>query len=164
MMDLPRHRPKTAHLPHQPFIYRDALRERFGQEFSGLLAEIEQDRAGFEHADAIAIGTVRIDDRGDLVVRTDRQEFGCHLLDLGDVDREYLVRQPHFLQRDTDLAAVRRVPGVQFDGHFSHTPSPGPVFDWPDDKTPAGYPVTRNASALQCPSRNMGPAVDGATS
>src|SRR5216684_8984367 len=122
MMHLPRDRPKTAHLPHQPFIYQDAPRERFGQELAGLLAEIEQDRAGFEHADALAVGTVGIDDRGDLVVRADRQEFGRHLLALGDVDREYLVRQPHFLQRDTDLAAVRRVPGVQFDRHFCHTP------------------------------------------
>ena len=51
MMHLPRHRPEAAHLPHQPFIDRDALDQRPGQELAGLLAEIEQDRAGLEHAD-----------------------------------------------------------------------------------------------------------------
>ena len=55
VMHLPRHRPEAAHLPHQPFIDRDALDQRLGQEFAGLLAEIEQDRAGLEHADALAV-------------------------------------------------------------------------------------------------------------
>ena len=45
MMHLPGHRPEAAHLPHQPFIDRDAVDQRPGQEFSRLLAEIEQDRA-----------------------------------------------------------------------------------------------------------------------
>ena len=117
MMHLARHRPEAAHLPHQPFIDRDALGQRLGQEFAGLLAEIEQDRAGFEHADALATGTIGIDDGGDLVVGADRQERGRHLLALGDVHRDDLVGKPHLLQRDADLAAVRRVPGVEFDRH-----------------------------------------------
>src|SRR6202040_601306 len=40
------------------------------------------------------------------------------LLALADIHRENLVRQPHLLQRDADLAAVRRIPGVEFDGHL----------------------------------------------
>ena len=52
MVHLAGHRAEAAHLPHQPFIDRDALGQRFGQEFAGLLAEIEQDRAGLEDADA----------------------------------------------------------------------------------------------------------------
>src|SRR6516225_8733088 len=74
MMHLSRHRAEPAHLPHQPFIDRDALNQWFWQEFSGLLAEIEQDRAGFENADALAVRPFRIDDCRNLVVRTDRQE------------------------------------------------------------------------------------------
>ena len=122
VMNLPRHRPKAAHLPHQPFIDGDALDQRRGQELAGLLAEIEQDRAGLEYADALAIGAVGIDDRRNLVVGADREEIRRHLLALGDIHRENLVRQPHLFQRDTDLAAVRRVPGVKFDRHFCLIP------------------------------------------
>ena len=40
-------------------------------ELAGLLAEIDQDRARLEHADGFAAGSVRVDDRRDLAVRTD---------------------------------------------------------------------------------------------
>src|SRR6185369_9012001 len=53
-----------------------------------------------------------------LVVGADRKEIRRHLLALGDVHRNDLVWKLHLFQRDADLAAVRRVPGVQFDGHF----------------------------------------------
>src|SRR5437763_37468 len=117
MMHLAGKRPETTHLPHQPFIDRDTLAERFGQEFAGLLAKIKQDRAGFENADPFAVRPVGIDDRGNLVIGADCQKRGRHLLALGDVHRDYFVGQPHFLQSHRYLAAVRRVPGVQFDGH-----------------------------------------------
>src|SRR6202034_2258797 len=91
-------------------------------ELAGLLAEIKQDRAGFEDADALAAGAIGIDDRRDLVVRADRQEFRRHLLALADVHRTHLVGQAHFFERDADLAAVRRVPSVQFNRHFGHIP------------------------------------------
>src|SRR5205085_6533844 len=95
----------------------DTLGQRFRQEFAGLLAEIEQDRAGLEEADALAVRPIGIDDGGNLVVRADGQERRRHLLALGDVHRDHLVGQPHFLQRDRNLAPVRRIPGVQLDGH-----------------------------------------------
>src|SRR4051794_6481270 len=122
MMHLARHRAKPAHLPHQPFQHRNALDQRSGQELAGLLAEIQQDGARLEHADALPAGAIGIDDRGNLVVRADGQKFRLHLLALGDVDGKYLVGQPHLLQRDADLAAIRRVPGVQFD-HVRSTPA-----------------------------------------
>ena len=122
MVHLAGHRPKAAHLPHQPFIDRDALGQRLGQEFAGLFAEIKQDRAGLEHADRLAVRPVGIDDGGDLVVGADGEERRRHLLALADVHRDHLVGQPHLLQRDRDFAAVRRVPGVQFDGHFLVSP------------------------------------------
>ena len=68
VVHLPRHRSEAAHLPHQPFIDRDPIDQGLGQEFAGLLAEIEQDRAGLEYADGLATRTIRIDDRGNLVV------------------------------------------------------------------------------------------------
>src|SRR5262245_49509722 len=43
MVHLARKRTEAAHLPHQPFIDRNAFGQRLGQEFSGLLAEIKQD-------------------------------------------------------------------------------------------------------------------------
>ena len=45
MVHLARHRPEAAHLPHQPFVDGDTRGKRFRQEFAGLFAEIEQDRA-----------------------------------------------------------------------------------------------------------------------
>ena len=122
MMHLAGHRAEAAHLPHQPFIHRDPLQQRLGQEFAGLLAEIEQDRAGFEYADRHAVRALGVDDRRNLVVRADRQEVRLLLLALGDVDGHDAVRQPHFLERDRDLAAIRRIPRMQFDGHAG---SPG---------------------------------------
>ena len=122
MVHLARHRPKAAHLPHQPFQHRDPLRQRGRQEFSGLLAEIEQDGAGLEHADRRAVGAVGIDDGRDLVVRADGEKRRGELLLLADVDGNDRVGQRHFLQRHADLAAVGRVPGVEFDGHVGGPP------------------------------------------
>ena len=50
-MHLSGHRAEAAHLPHQPFEHGHALAQARRQEFAGLLAEIEQDRARFEDAD-----------------------------------------------------------------------------------------------------------------
>src|ERR1700675_4847418 len=93
-----------------------------GPELAGLLAEIDEDRARFENADRRAAWAVAVDDRRDPVVRADPQELGAELLALADVDRLYTIGQPHFLERDADLAAVRRVPGPQFDAHRRGTP------------------------------------------
>ena len=165
MVHLAGHRPKAAHLPHQPFIDRDTLGQRLWQEFAGLLAEIKQDGAGLEHADRLAVRPVGIDDGGDLVVGADGEERRRHLLALADVHRDHLVGQPHLLQRDRDLAAVRRVPGVQFDGHFLVSPtiawacrSPEPAVPYNRALSgcrPRAAATTRGVdgpiSALECP-------------
>jgi hypothetical protein len=65
-----------------------------------------------------------LDDSGNLVVQAELEEFRLLLLAFGDVHREHLVRQPHLFQRDGDLAAVRRIPRMQFDGHAF----PFPIF------------------------------------
>jgi hypothetical protein len=52
-------------------------------------------------------------------VRADLQELRVELLALADVHRMDVVGQAHLLERHADLAAVRRVPGVEFDGHGS---------------------------------------------
>src|SRR5713101_5140976 len=118
MVDLAGHRPEPAHLPHQPFEHRHlAPHVALRPELAGLLAEINEDRAGFENADRRTARAVAVDDRRDPVVGADLEEIGLELLALADIHRLYRIGQPHFLERDADLAAVRRVPGPQFDAH-----------------------------------------------
>ena len=54
---------------------------------------------------------------GYLAVRTDVEKAGVELVALADIDDRDDVRERHLLQGDADLAAVRRVKGVQFNGH-----------------------------------------------
>src|SRR5215831_8145119 len=117
MMHLAGHRTKAAHLPHQPFEHRDLMAQIRGPELTRLLAEIDQDRAGFEYADPGAAGTLGIDDRRDLAVGADPDKGRGELLSLGDVYRLHRIRQAHLFECHTYLAAVRSVPGVKFDGH-----------------------------------------------
>src|SRR3546814_4503736 len=75
---------------------------------------IDQDRPGLE--DRIRLGAIggrrlMVDDGGDPVVRTDRQEVRRELLVLADVDREDLILHAGLFQHDGDLAAVRGAPG-----------------------------------------------------
>src|SRR3546814_14107719 len=56
-----------------------------------------------------------VDDGGDPVVRTDRQEVRRELLVLADVDREDLILHAGLFQHDGDLAAVRGAPGIEID-------------------------------------------------
>ena len=58
-----------------------------------------------------------VDDRGDLVVGRDLQEFGIELLVLGDVDLVDAVVQAAPLQQDRDLVPVGRAEGVKVEGH-----------------------------------------------
>src|ERR1043166_3961718 len=46
VMDLAEHRPRAAHLPHQPFDGTVPRLAGFRQQPAGLVAEIDQDRAG----------------------------------------------------------------------------------------------------------------------
>src|SRR5215472_4986333 len=117
MMHLPWDRPEAAHLPHQPLEHGHLPPQIGGPKFAGLRAEIDQDGTGFEDADRRTARAFGIDDRRDLAVRADFHKGGGELLALADVYRLDGVGQSHLFQRDADLAAIRGVPGVQFDGH-----------------------------------------------
>ena len=73
--DLAEHRSDDGHLEEHPLDGLVAARRIGRHQLAGLVGEIEQDRAGFEQAERLAAGSVRIDDRGDLAVRVERQEF-----------------------------------------------------------------------------------------
>src|SRR6516164_10758235 len=122
MMNLPRYRAEAAHLPHQPLEHRYLPPQIGGPKLAGLYTEIHQDRTGFEDADRRTSRAFGVDDRWDLAVRADSYEGGGELFALADVHRLHGVGQSHFFQRDADLAAVRGVPGVQFDRH-KYSPS-----------------------------------------
>src|SRR5437867_1590343 len=86
MVHLSGDRPEPAHLPHQPFEHRHlAAQIALRPELAGLLAEINQDRAGFEDADRPPARPVAVDDRRDLAVRADPDEVGLELLALADM-------------------------------------------------------------------------------
>ena len=116
MMVLPGHRPESAHLPERPLDRVVTAVDVGGQEFSGLLGEIQQHRAGFEDRDRFASAPrLVIDHRGNAVVRRDRQKLRLELIALADVDREDLVFQPGLFEKHRDLVAVRRGPVMKVD-------------------------------------------------
>ena len=96
VMHLAEHRPRAAHLPHQPFDGAVARLAGLRQQLAGLVGEIDQDRAGFHQAHPV----VAVDDRRNAIVRADFQEFGLELLVLADVDGVDGIGQSHFLERD----------------------------------------------------------------
>src|SRR5262249_52677902 len=113
---LPAHRPKAAHLPEQPLDGLVALARVGGEELAGLLGEIDQHRARFEHRDRLAaVLRLVVDQRRNAVVGRDRQELRLELLALADVDRNDLVLESGLLEEHRDLVAFRRGPIVQLD-------------------------------------------------
>ena len=90
--DLPEHRPDERHLEEHPLDRLPAARRIGRDEAAGLLGEVEQDRARFEQRERLAARPVGIDDRRNLAVGIERQEFRRALLALADVDRMRLVR------------------------------------------------------------------------
>jgi len=119
MVDLSGDRPKSPLLEHQPLENRNARFQAPRPELACLLAQIDQDRTGLEDAYGLSVGSVQIDDRRDLGVRTDFQEFRLELVTFANIDNSDDVRERHFLQGDTDLAAVGRVERVQFYWHWA---------------------------------------------
>src|SRR6266446_7994263 len=110
-MVLPRHRAEPAHLPERPLNRVVTAVDIGRQEFSGLLREIQQHRAGFEDRDRLAAALrFMIDHRGNAVVRRDRQKLRLELVALADIDRENLVFEPGLFEKHRDLVAVRRGP------------------------------------------------------
>jgi len=87
-----------------------------GQELSGLLGEIQQDRPGLEDRDRLgpALRLV-VEDGGDAVVRRDLQEFRIELIALADVDRKDPVRKIGLFEEHRYLVAVRRGPVMEVD-------------------------------------------------
>ena len=98
-------------------IYGYRADEIIGQHFSRFYAQVDKDCARLEHADRLSAGPIGIDNRGNLAVGADLDESWRELLALGDVDRLHGIGEAHLFQGHTDLAAVRRVPGVEFDAH-----------------------------------------------
>ena len=121
MTVLPGHRPEPADLPEQPLQRVEATAQVARQEEPGLLRQVQQDRAGFEHADRrAAVGGRGIDHRRHLVVGRDREECRLELLALADIDRpdgvcQRLPEFDQFFQQQRDLVSVRGRPVMQFD-------------------------------------------------
>ena len=115
-MILSRHRAEVPHLPEHPLDAVQARAPLMGDEPAGLVGEVDQDRARFEHRQRrSAIGRRLIDDAGDAVVGRDLQECRSELLALADVHRMDRIRQSRFLEEDGDLVAVGRRPVIEID-------------------------------------------------
>src|SRR5262245_10762925 len=113
---LARHRPQPGHLPEQPFQGFDAGTAVLGQQLAGLLREIKEDRAGFEHRDRSGGSPWRVvDDGRDLAVRRNGEESWSELLTRRQADREDPMRQRGFLEEQPDLQAVRRRAEIEVD-------------------------------------------------
>src|SRR5262245_23510617 len=82
MVHLAGHRAEAAHLPHQPLQHRHLSAQIRRPKLTGLLAEINQDRARFEDADRRAPRALGVNDRRDLAIWTDFNEGGGKLLAL----------------------------------------------------------------------------------
>ncbi|CEE82426.1 hypothetical protein XAC2852_820143 [Xanthomonas citri pv. citri] len=110
------HRAQPAHLPEQPLQCSDPAAGIARQEAAGLLGQIQQDRAGLEHAlRTAAIGRCMVDDGRHLVVGRNLQECRFELFALADVDRLEGVLQPGLFQKQRDFVPVGRGPVVQID-------------------------------------------------
>ena len=105
---LAEHRADAAHLEHEPLQRLELARVVLGHELAALAREVDQNRARFEQREWLAVGTVGVEDRGDLVVRVERQELGRHLVVGVERHAMHFVGQAHFLQHDRDLHAVGR--------------------------------------------------------
>jgi hypothetical protein len=80
---------RAAHLPEQPRQALGALPQVGGQEGAELLGQVQQDRAGLEHADRLRPAAV--DQRRDLGVRVGRDEAAAELLAFVDADQPGVV-------------------------------------------------------------------------
>ena len=76
-------------------------------EFAGLLAEVKQDRVAVEH------GHVAVDNRRHLGIRIDRQKFRLVLLAFAGVDRNGLIGESGFFQKERHLGRVGRAAKVE---------------------------------------------------
>src|SRR5208282_5076783 len=123
---LPEHRSNSGHLEHQPLhdvVARAGLRRH---ELTGLLRQVEKDRAGLKERKRLPAWTVMVDYRGHPVVRADLEELGRELLALADIHRNDSVIEPGLLEKNRNLVSVRCRPIVQID-HFGSPSSTPPA-------------------------------------
>ncbi len=92
MVRLAEHRAHAAHLEHQPLQRVVLAAHILGQELAGLAGEVQQDGAGLEQRDGLAVRAVGVDDGRDLVVRADLEECFAELVAGADIDGVDLVR------------------------------------------------------------------------
>ncbi|MDT4855620.1 hypothetical protein FQZ97_899830 [compost metagenome] len=105
---LAEHRADAAHLEHQPLDCLVAAGGILRDELAGLVREKKQDRAGLEQCERAAVRAVGVDDRGDLVVGVEREEFRGELVVGLETDQVRLVGQAGLFQHDRHLDAVGR--------------------------------------------------------
>ena len=120
MREVAERRPHIRDLDHQPLDHVVLPRRVPGHELAGLLGEIHQDRAGFEHRVRLATRPVLIDDHRNLLVRIELLEVGrecCRARP--DVDRLEIIRQPALLEHDENLLHVGAGQSVEVD-HGPH--------------------------------------------
>jgi hypothetical protein len=111
--DLAEHRPDAAHLEHQPLDGLVAACRVARHEPSGLLGEVQQDRARLPQRQRLAAGSVGVDQRRDLVVRVQRQELRRELVVAVEADQVRLVGQAGLFQHGRGLHAVDlRTPSI----------------------------------------------------
>src|SRR5262249_20060658 len=82
------------------------------QERSSFFGQMEQDRARLEDLERTARNTV-IDDRGNLLIRSDGGEFWCELLVFAEVHWNRFVGQSRFLEHDGDLTTIGCGPRIK---------------------------------------------------
>src|SRR6476661_3200637 len=113
MMYLSEKRADAAHLKHEPLNGFELSGDESRKQAPGLPCEIHENGTGFEQGVRLSLGTLLIDDRGNLAVGIERHELRFELIPFADIDRMRFVRQRTFFEHDGDLAAIRRRPRVQ---------------------------------------------------
>ena len=114
-MRLPEHRADVTDLEHQPLQRGVAIAKVLRHQLARFGRQVDQDRARFEQRNGAVVRAIGIDDRGNLVVRTDGQKFRRELVAGTDVDRVNPIRQRALLQHNVYLVPVRRGPGIKVD-------------------------------------------------
>ena len=87
----------------------------FGDKLAGLLRQIDQYGARFDHRERRTAGPVGVDDGGNLVIGVDGGELGQRLLTLAQMHEVAGVRKPDLLQHHEDLAVVAAAPAIEID-------------------------------------------------
>ena len=100
---LPEHGADAAHLPHEPLDGLPLVARVLGQEFARFLRQVNQDGTTLEDGDGLAVRALGVHDHWNLGVGVELDELRRVSLTLADVDGVWLVREPHFFQRHSDL-------------------------------------------------------------